>query len=144
MNELQAAYGLLQLKYVDEYIAKRKAVADIYRNQLKDIPGIRFLNDIPGVHHSYSYFPVLVDEKAYGKTRDELYEELKEHKIFGRRYFYPLISHFPTYRGLPSSLPTNLPISEKVAEQVICLPIYPELISENIEMICNKINQKNN
>jgi len=83
MNELQSAYGLLQLKYVDEYIAKRKAVADLYREQLRDVPGIRFLDDLPGVRHNYAYFPILINAEVYGKTRDELYDELKRHNIFG-------------------------------------------------------------
>ncbi len=135
MNELQAAYGLLQLKYVDEYIDKRGIIAKAYREQLKGIPGINFLNDISGVHHSYTYFPILIDNNEYGKTRDELYEKLKENNIFGRRYFYPLISQFPTYRGLPSSKPDNLPVATKVTEQVICLPIYPDLSGYDIERI---------
>lgn len=139
MNEIQAAYGLLQLKYVDQYIASRKAVAEAYREQLKGIPGIRFLNDIPGVHHNYAYFPILVDASEYGKSRDELYEELKRHNIYGRRYFYPLISQFPIYRGLPSAKQSNLPVAEKVAAEVICLPIYPELSLTIINRITNCI-----
>lgn len=127
MNELQSAYGLLQLKYVDENIAKRKAITELYRDKLTNIPGVKFLNDMKDVDHTYSYFPIFIDVKVYGKTRDELYAELKNHNIFGRRYFYPLISQFPTYRGLTSAAAANLPIATKVAEKVICLPIYPEL-----------------
>jgi len=142
MNELQSAYGLLQLKYVDDCIAKRNGIASVYREELKSINGISFIDDIEGVDHSYSYFPILVDTSSYGRTRDDLYEDLKRHNIFGRRYFYPLISHFPTYRGLSSSRKDNLPVAEKVAEQVICLPIYPQL--ENIEIlkICEVIQSK--
>jgi dTDP-4-amino-4,6-dideoxygalactose transaminase len=132
MNEIQAAYGLLQLNYVDGYIDKRKEITNIYREQLKEMPGIKFLEDMEGINHSYSYFPILVDQEKYGKTRDEVYEELKKHNIFGRRYFYPLISQFPTYRGLASSKPENLTIATKIADQVICLPIYPELDIESI------------
>ena len=135
MNELQSAYGLLQLKYTDQYIFERKAVSDAYRSQLIGIPGVRFLNEIPGVHRNYAYFPILVDRNTYGRTRDELYEELKNHNIFGRRYFYPLISQFPTYRGLPSAKPSNLPIAMNVADQVICLPIYPGLTEGDIMRI---------
>lgn len=127
MNELQAAYGLLQLKYVDEYIAKRKKIAEIYREQLNGIAGVSFLENITGVDHSYSYFPILIDNEKYGLSRDEVYEKLKVNNIFGRRYFYPLINQFPTYRGLPSSKNENLPVATRVAEQVICLPIYPKL-----------------
>jgi dTDP-4-amino-4,6-dideoxygalactose transaminase len=141
MNELQAAYGVLQLKYVDEYIEKRKIVADTYRNQLKNISGIRFLNDIPGIHHNYAYFPILVEVSKYGKTRDELYEKLKHNNIFGRRYFYPLISQFPIYRGLASARIENLPIANKVAEQVICLPIYPDLDPNIVIDIVELINR---
>jgi dTDP-4-amino-4,6-dideoxygalactose transaminase len=127
MNELQAAYGLVQLKHIDEYIAKRKVIADLYRDKLAGIPGIRFLCDIEGINHSYTYFPMLVDAQIYGRTRDELYEKLKSRNIFGRRYFYPLISQFPTYRGLHSAKPENLPVATKIAEMVICLPIHPGL-----------------
>jgi dTDP-4-amino-4,6-dideoxygalactose transaminase len=143
MNELQAAYGLLQLKYVDEHIAKRKAIADFYREQLQGVDGISCLEDMEGVHHAYSYFPIMVDANEYGKTRDELYEELKRHNIFGRRYFYPLISQFPSYRGLPSAKASNLPVAESVAEHVICLPIYPELEMGKVTNIANVIKKTN-
>ena len=139
MNELQSAYGLLQLKYVDECVSKRKKIATHYREKLKGINGISFLNDIQGVVHTHSYFPILVDKGAFGRTRDELYEELKRHNIFGRRYFYPLISQFPTYRELPSAKPDNLINATKIAEQVICLPIYPDLPMNYIEMISKTI-----
>jgi dTDP-4-amino-4,6-dideoxygalactose transaminase len=142
MNELQSAYGLVQLKHIDKYIAKRKAIAELYRNKLTKIKGIRVLYDIEGIDHSYAYFPILVDARSYGETRDELYEELKHHNIFGRRYFYPLISQFPTYRGLPSSPKENLPVATQVAEQVICLPIYPHLELSDVSNICNLISKK--
>lgn len=127
MNEVQAAMGLLQLKYIDGAIEQRKQIADWYRAGLKNIDGITYLEDIPDVKHCYSYFPILVDKTKYGKTRDELYEELKKHNIFGRRYFYPLISQFPTYRGLESAQPGKMPIAENTTEQVICLPLFPDL-----------------
>jgi len=127
MNEFQSALGLLQLKYVDQYIAKRKTIAELYRKQLKGMAGIRFLDDITGVDHCYTYFPVLIDARKYGKSRDAVYEELKQNNIYGRRYFYPLISQFPTYRSLLSARKENLAVAEKIAEQVICLPIYPDL-----------------
>jgi len=136
MNELQAAYGLLQLKYIDGYIAKRKIITELYRTELSGIDGIRFINDIDGIKHSYTYFPILVDKEKYGQTRNEVYENLKKNNIFGRRYFYPLISQFPTYRSLPSAKAENLPVASKVAEQVICLPIYPELDETIILKIC--------
>ncbi len=135
MNEFQAALGLVQLKYVDEYIAKRKAIAESYREQLAGIAGIRYLEDIKGVDHCYTYFPVLIDAREYGKSRDTVYENLKKQDIYGRRYFYPLISQFPTYRSLPSAGKENLPVAEMVAEQVICLPLYPDLEPEKIRQI---------
>ncbi|MBW8330527.1 MAG: DegT/DnrJ/EryC1/StrS family aminotransferase [Prolixibacteraceae bacterium] len=139
MNEVQAAYGLLQLKYVDENIAKRKAITENYRKQLANIPGIKYMEDMAEVEHTYSYFPIFIDAKVYGKTRDELYNELKKNNIYGRRYFYPLISEFPSYRGLTSANPANLPVAEAVAEQVICLPIYPNLDLESINKIIETI-----
>jgi len=139
MNELQSAYGLLQLKYVNRYIERRKEISELYREYLKNVKGIRFLGDINSVEHSYTYFPILVEEKTYGESRNSLYERLKTQNIFARRYFYPLISQFPIYRGLPSSKADNLPLSTKVAEQVICLPIYPDLDNEIILAIANHI-----
>lgn len=135
MNELQAAYGLVQLKYVDENIMKRKLLAEAYRESLTGIPGISYLNVIKGVDQSYTYFPILIDSQKYGRTRDELYDELKRNNIYGRRYFYPLISQFPTYRGLPSAKSENLPVAAKVAEQVLCLPIFPDLEIEVVKAI---------
>lgn len=140
MNEFQAALGLLQLKHVEEYIDKRKAVAEKYRYELKDVKGIRFLDDIPGVKHSYTYFPVLIDEKIYGESRDEVYEKLKKHNIFGRRYFYPLISNMPIYRSLPSSSNEKLVIANKIAKQILCLPIFSDLKNYNVNEICRIIN----
>ena len=101
LNEVQAAFGLLQLKYIDELINRRKSIAQLYREMLADIPGLRFLPDMDGVSHGYAYFPVLIDAKKYGKSRDALYEKLKKNKIFTRKYFYPLISMFDPYRKLP-------------------------------------------
>lgn len=127
MNEMQAALGLLQLKEIEKNIKKRKLIVNQYRNCLNDVKGIKFLKDMEGVKHNYSYFPIFINEKEYGKARDALYEELKKHKIYCRRYFYPLISHFPMYKNLPSATPEKLPIAEKATKEVICLPIYPEL-----------------
>jgi len=142
MNELQAAYGLLQLKYVDGYIAKRKVIAEMYREQLAGIQGIRFLNDMENVHHGYPYFPILIDEKIYRNGRDEVYEKMKKYNIFPRRYFYPLISQFPSYRGLPSAKTDNLPVAERIAGKVLCLPIYPDLNPEDQLLITNLIKGK--
>ena len=139
MDEVRAAYGLLALKYVDDAIAKRKLVAQQFRIALKNIPGISFLEDFENVKHNYSYFPILVDVVKYGLTRDQLYEKLKENNIFGRRYFYPLISNFSTYRGLPSANKENLPVANSIAESVICLPIHHELDECDISRISKTI-----
>jgi dTDP-4-amino-4,6-dideoxygalactose transaminase len=141
MNEFQAALGLLQLKYIDKVITKRKSIAEYYRDKLRNIEGIQFLNDQEGVRHSYSYFPLFIDSTRFGHTRDNIHEYLKKHNIFGRRYFYPLISQFPTYRELPSSNPINLPVAEKIAGRVICLPIYPDLSEEDITVIINRLRE---
>jgi len=135
MNELQAAYGLLQLKTINKQIAQRKIVDNIYRELLKDVKGIRFLQINTEVKHNYSYFPIFVNQDKYGKSRDALYQELKNHNIFGRRYYYPLISNFSAYKGLGSAKLENLPIANKLSNEVICLPIYPELENESVKRI---------
>jgi len=141
MDEVRAAFGLLSLKHVDAAIASRHKVAERYRNELKDIPGIRFLNDMPNVKHNYAYFPIFVDEKKYGMSRDALYEKMKSANVFGRRYFYPLISSFSTYRGLESANIDNLPVANKMAEEVICLPIHHLLSEEDVERVLRTIKQ---
>jgi len=132
MDELRSAFGILALKKVDEAIETRRKITLLYRESLRDVPGIRFLDDLPDVRHNYSYFPVFVDAEQYGMTRDELYFKMKDHNIFGRRYFYPLISTFSTYRGLESATPEKLPIATKIADSVICLPIYAELSMDDV------------
>ena len=139
MNELQAAFGLLQLKYIDEAREKRKQIAETYREELAGIKGIHCLNDLPDTKHAYSYFPILVEEQEYGMSRDELYAKLKENNIFSRRYFYPLISNFPTYRGLTSANKDNLPVANDIAEKVLCLPIYSVIQQSDIERIITLI-----
>lgn len=139
MNELQAAYGLLQLKTFNEQIKKRKQITNLYRKLLSGVQGIKFLEDMGNIKHNYAYFPIFVDEKKYGLKRDELYKKLKKHNIYGRRYFYPLISSFSTYKGLDSAKPENLPVAERIAEQVICLPIYPDLDLGDVKMISDII-----
>lgn len=133
LNEVQAAYGLLSLTYIDEAIAKRKQIVEHYRALLKNTSGISFLPERNGVEHNYAYFPIFVDEAKYGMSRDTLYEKLKSNNILGRRYFYPLISTFEPYKELPSA--QNLPIAQKAAEQVICLPLYPDLEMDIVDRI---------
>lgn len=142
MDEMRAAYGLLNLKQVDAAIEARKRVAVQYRDGLKDVPGIRFFEDMPCVRHNYSYFPIFVNESEYGMSRDALYDLLKSHNILGRRYFYPLISTFSTYRGLPSAAPENLPVATRLANEVICLPMHHELSDMDVSRVLDIINRK--
>lgn len=139
MDEMRAAYGLLNLRQVDAAIEARHQVAIKYREGLRDVDGISFMEDMPGVKHNYSYFPIFVDAEKYGMTRDELYFKMKDAKVLGRRYFYPLISEFSTYRGLPSSSKENLPNAHKMADSVICLPMHHELGDEEIKRILELI-----
>ena len=140
MDEVRAAYGLLNLRKVDAAIEARQQVAIRYREALKNVKGIRYFEDMPGVHHNYSYFPIFVNAEEYGMTRDELYFKMKENGILGRRYFYPLISTFSTYRGLDSARPDNLPVATRIANEVICLPMHHGLPNTDIEQIINLVN----
>lgn len=135
MNEMQSAFGLLQLKYVDHFIAGRKLICDLYRQELGDVPGLTVLPEIPEITTAYSYFPVLIDETKFGISRDALYEKLKKHNIFSRRYFYPLISSFEPYRELVSARSENLPVASKASNQILCLPIYVGLTNRDVEFI---------
>ena len=139
MDEVRAAYGLLNLRQVDEAIEKRHQVAIKYREALRNVKGIRFFDDMPCVRHNYSYFPIFVDAEDYGLTRDELYFMMKEKGILGRRYFYPLISTFSTYCGLPSAAPENLPVATRIANEVICLPMHHELNDGDLSRILDLI-----
>ena len=139
MDEIRAAYGLLNLRQVDAAIEARHKVAIRYREALKDVEGISFWNDLPGVRHNYSYFPIFVDGARYGMTRDELYFKMKERGVLGRRYFYPLISTFSTYRGLESAAPSNLPVATKMADEVICLPMHHALSEADLERVIDCI-----
>lgn len=142
MDEMRAAYGLLNIRQVDAAIEARHQVAIRYRESLRNVEGITFFDDMPGVRHNYSYFPIFVNAEKYGMTRDELYFKMKEQNVLGRRYFYPLISTFTTYRGLPSAAPENLPQAHKMADTVICLPMHHALREEDIERIINCITKR--
>ena len=135
MDEVRAAYGLLNLKQVDTAIEKRQQVAVQYRKALRNVKGIRFFDDMPGVRHNYSYFPIFVNAEEYGMTRDELYFKMKEKNVLGRRYFYPLISTFSTYRGLPSAAPENLPVATRISNEVICLPMHHALTTDDVSKV---------
>lgn len=134
MNEVQAAFGLLQLEHVNNSIAQRRKIDTKYRIALADVTGIAPYTLATDATSNHSYFPVLVDER-YPLGRDGLYQKLREHGILARRYFYPLISDFPMYRGLASADPAKLPVARRIAAQVLCLPIYPQLTAEDLELI---------
>lgn len=139
MDEIRSAYGLLNLKQVDKAIAARRHAAVRYREALKNVEGITFFDEMPGVQHNYSYFPIFVDEKKYGMSRDELYFKMRDSNVWGRRYFYPLISEFSTYRGLESAAPDNLPNAHKMADTVICLPLHHLLSDEDVQRVIDCI-----
>lgn len=139
MNEIQAAFGLLQLKNVSKHIEKRRQISECYHKGLKDVKGIRLLAKKPDSTYNYSYYPIFVDEEEYGMSRDALYNKLKENNIYGRRYFYPLVSEFPMYIELKSANKNMLPNAYKLSRQVICLPIYPDLPIQDVERIIKNI-----
>lgn len=134
MNEVQAAFGLLQLQYIDQALARRREIDAIYRKALVGVPGVTCLPLVAGVSWNYAYFPILVGAEYY-LSRDALYQKLNEKGVRSRRYFYPLLSNFPMYRGLPSAAASNLPVARKVSDSILCLPIYPALLDEDVERI---------
>lgn len=139
MDEMRAAYGLLNLRQVDAAIEVRKKVANAYRDALRDVKGIRFFEDMAGVRHNYSYFPIFVDAEQYGMSRNDLYEKMKANNVLGRRYFYPLITDFEPYKNILSANPANLPVANKIANQVICLPMHHALSEDDIKRVINCI-----
>lgn len=141
MNEMQAALGLLQLKHHEKNVQKRKVLAETYRQGLAGVKGITLLPEKDDTQPNFSYFPIFVDERHYGLGRDELYEKLKLSGINGRRYFYPTINNFSMYKGLDSAKSENLPVAERIASQVICLPIYPGLEESVAEKVCTLIRE---
>ena len=134
MSEVNAAFGLLQLQYIDQALARRAEIDARYRSALQDIAGIRIITSTRQVTENYSYFPILISSD-YPISRDALYQKLKDHQVFARRYFYPLISEFPMYKHMPSAAPAHLPIAHAAANQVLCLPIYPDLTAADQQRI---------
>ncbi|WAH57378.1 dTDP-4-amino-4,6-dideoxy-D-glucose aminotransferase VioA [Pseudomonas silvicola] len=135
MSEINAAFGMLQLRHIDDALARRKLIDQDYRQQLEGVPGIRLMHRAPGLTANYSYFPIFIDS-SYPLSRDQVYDLMRDHEILARRYFYPLISEFPMYRGLASAANELLPVAEKTSRQVLCLPIYPDLAQEVVSTIC--------
>jgi dTDP-4-amino-4,6-dideoxygalactose transaminase len=139
LNEFQAAFGLLQLETVDQEIANRATLAKVYRKRLNGIPGIGLLPVQKAVAPNDAYFPMLIDEAQFGISRDALHQALRDCNIVTRKYFHPLCSHYPCYAALPSARPENLPTAEKVATQILCLPIYGSLPAATVETVCDVI-----
>lgn len=137
MNEFQAAMGIVNLRYIDEQIKKRKVITQRYRENLREIDGINFIDDLENVKHNYSYFPIVVDEKIFGKIRNQLFEELKEYNIFTRKYFYPLITDFDCYKEEYKNI--KLPNAKYISDRVLTLPIYGDLDLEIVDYICKAI-----
>jgi len=141
MNEIQAALGLLQLKYINRAIDRRREIDRQYRDELSSVSNMTCPPLPADTIYNHAYFPILIG-KGYPLSRDELYDKLRQNGIYARRYFYPLISEFPMYRGLPSAVPSNIPVAKKVAGQVLCLPIYPTLENESITKIISIIKER--
>jgi dTDP-4-amino-4,6-dideoxygalactose transaminase len=139
MDEFQAAFGLLHLRMVEDEIAHRKTIASIYRERLANVPGLKLLQELPDTQPNYGYFPVLVDTAEYGMSRDELSRVLRSCNIISRKYFYPLVSRASCYAALPSADPARLPVAERVASRVLCLPIYGTLGSQSVHRICDVV-----
>jgi dTDP-4-amino-4,6-dideoxygalactose transaminase len=138
MSEFNAALGLLQLKHIDEALAKRQVIDHAYRERLATVKGIHCLGDAGELKSNYAYFPIMI-QPGYPISRDDLNQRLRDIGIFPRRYFYPLISEFPMYRGLPSAHRENLPVASAAAQQVLCLPIYPDMSMDVLEEITSFI-----
>ncbi len=135
MNEVCAAFGLLQLKHIDRALERRAQIDALYRRLLAGIPGLRCLRAPAGVEGNHAYFPVMVGDE-FPLQRDELYQRMRDQQVLVRRYFYPLISEFPMYRGLSSAAADNLPVASAAARRVLCLPIHPDLGDADVERIC--------
>lgn len=138
MSEFNAALGLLQLKKIEANLLARAQIADRYRELLADVKGISCASEMPDTIPNNSYFPILVGDD-FTVSRDRLFDALRENDVFARRYFYPLITDFPMYRGLPSASHSNLPVSREIASQVMCLPIYPDLKLDQVDFITHII-----
>lgn len=140
MSEVNAAFGLLQLKYVDEAMQKRETIDQFYRKKLKNIKGINIVDKIDGLTSNYSYFPILI-EGDYALSRDELYQKLKAENIFARRYFYPIISAAEPFKKYSSAEVNNLKVAQEVSNKVLCLPLFPNLDDRSIQRIIDCIKE---
>jgi len=140
MNEFQASMGLINLRYIERGIQRRKKIVETYRELLEDIEGITYLKDMEKIKHNYAYFPIVIDENKYGKTRDEVFEKLKGYNIFARKYFYPLTSDFQCYGNIENNK-EELKNSKYISDRVMTLPLYEELKIEDVEYVCNVLKE---
>lgn len=139
LDEIRSAYGILNLNNINNAIAHRKYVAENYRDALKNVPGISFFSEQRNVTYNYSYFPIFIDSSKYWLSRDELFTKLRDNSILSRRYFYPLITNFCPYENIPSAAKENLPIANRMADTVLCLPIHHLISDEDLKRIINLI-----
>ena len=137
MNEFQAAMGLCNLRHIDTELEKRKKVAERYIENLSGVAGLKIWETQQDVKHNYAYFPVVVDNKVFGKTRDDIIKELGYNGIFARKYFYPLTSEFECYKGMFEIQST--PVAKDIASKVFTLPLYADLALEDVDKICELI-----
>lgn len=135
--ELHAAMGLVNLRHIDEQITLRRRVAERYSERLSGLDGVKLCGDIPGIKRNYAYFPVLIDEMAFGKTRDEVFSALEADGVFPRKYFYPLASDYGCYRGRFAS--SRTPVAQYVADRILTLPIYGSLELSDVDRICGLV-----
>lgn len=139
MDEVRSAYGILNLRQVDRAIELRRETVCKYREALASVKGIAMMDEMSGIRHNYSYFPIFVDDAVFGMSRDELYFRMKERNVLGRRYFYPLISEFAPYSNLASASKENLPNAHKMADSVICLPLHHDLSEDDVARVLDVI-----
>ncbi|MGL5203430.1 DegT/DnrJ/EryC1/StrS family aminotransferase [Cetobacterium sp.] len=139
MNEFQSAMGLVNLRYIDEQIKKREEITLKYRENLKEVDGLKLLEDKEGIKHNYSYLPILIDEEKFGLNRDILFQKLQEYNIFTRKYFYPLVVDFDCYKDIYSG--SELENAKYIANRVLTLPIYGELELVKVDYICEAIKE---
>lgn len=144
MNELSAVMGLLVLEMFEDEQNKRRDILAVYHENLKDIEGVKFIDENKSVKNSYQYFCIQIDEKKFGKSRDTVHEALKKYNVMTRKYFYPLCSEYPCYKQLQSSNKDNLPVANMVVNEVLCMPFYGSLSSNDVERVCLIIDEIRN
>lgn len=136
LDEFRAAMGICNLRHIDEYIESRRKVVERYDRRLNNIPGIKICKEKKTVKKNYAYYPVYFDKEIFGKNRDEIYLQLAEHNIYARKYFYPAVNELSCYKDI---YPHNTPIAHDISENILSLPLYDGLESEDVDRICELI-----